>query len=228
MGKSATWENDLLKLVFTNVAAAKIGDASGLQPSAAAGNLHVSLHTADPGTTGDQTVSEATYTGYARVAVVRSAAGWLVAGATVSNAAAITFGLCTAVNNTIAYYGVGTDATLAGKMLYSFPLVAAFYDLTGNASNDTITAPGHTLIVNDTIVFTTAIGGSMPGGISAGTIYFVKTVAGNDITISTTLGGGTLDITTDGAALVGKIATLAVSAGITPSFAIGTLTITES
>lgn len=228
MSKSATWENDLLKLVFNNVGASKIGDATGLLPSGTVGSLYVSLHTGDPGTTGDQTVNEANYTGYARVAVARTSGGWTITGATVANTAAITFGLCTAGSNTIEYFAVGTDSSGSGKLLYGFPLVAAFYDLTAKASTDVITAPGHTLSVNDTIVFTTAIGGSMPGGISTGTIYFVKTVSGNDITISTTMGGSTLDITTDGAALVGKIATLAVSAGITPSFALGTLTITES
>ena len=228
MSKSATWENDLLKLVFNNVGVSKIGDATGLLPSSTTGSLYVSLHTGDPGTTGDQTVNEATYTGYARVAVARTTGGWTVTAATVANAASITFGQCTAGSNTIEYFGIGTDSSGAGKMLYSFPLCSAYFDGTGKASNDTFTAPGHTLSVNDPIVFTSAIGGTLPGGISAGTIYFVKTVSGNDITISATLGGSTLDITADGAALVGKISTLAVSLNITPSFSAGNLTVTES
>ena len=49
MSKGNTFENDLLLLVFNNTAAALIGDASGLQPSATAGSLYVSLHTSDPG-----------------------------------------------------------------------------------------------------------------------------------------------------------------------------------
>ncbi len=76
MSKSDQWESDLLKLVFQNIAATKIGDAAGLLPSAGAGSLYVSLHTANPGETGLQTTSEAAYGGYARQAVVRSSGGW--------------------------------------------------------------------------------------------------------------------------------------------------------
>lgn len=49
----------------------------------------------NPGEAGSQTTSEATYTSYARVAVVRSAVGWTVSGATVENAALVQFVTCT-------------------------------------------------------------------------------------------------------------------------------------
>ena len=67
-----------LKLYFQNVDHAEIGDAAGLQNSAAAGNVYVALHTDDPaGNTQDE--HEATYTGYGnRIAVARSAVGWTV------------------------------------------------------------------------------------------------------------------------------------------------------
>ena len=43
------FEGALLKLIFQNVAAPNLGDASGLQPSTTAGNLYASLHTAVTG-----------------------------------------------------------------------------------------------------------------------------------------------------------------------------------
>jgi hypothetical protein len=92
MSKGNTWENDLLLLVFNNTNAANIGDATGLRGSTAAGNLYLALHTGDPGEAGDQTTNEANYTGYARMAVVRSAAGFTVTTNNVVNAALITFG----------------------------------------------------------------------------------------------------------------------------------------
>ncbi|MTW08909.1 hypothetical protein GM524_13670, partial [Streptococcus pneumoniae] len=46
MSKTNTFENDLLLLVFNNTDITLIGDAAGLQNSAAAGSLYVSLHTA--------------------------------------------------------------------------------------------------------------------------------------------------------------------------------------
>lgn len=229
MAKGTTFTNDLLKLLFTNIALPLIGDAGGLQPSATAGSLYVSLHTADPGAGGSQTTSEANYTGYGRVAVARSAAGWTVSGSQVSNTGAVTFGLCTAGANTVGWFGVGTALNGAGKLLYSFPLVSAYFTCTGEPTNNRILAPGSAFNVNDSIVFNAAPAGSVPAPISAGTIYFVQSIIGaaDEFKISTTLGGGVLTITNDGAALVGKIATLAVSNGITPSFAIGALTVSE-
>lgn len=118
MSKTNTFENDLLLLIFNNTDIALIGDAAGLQNSATAGSLYVSLHTADPGETGTQTTSEATYTSYARVAVARSAGGWTVTGNSVSPTAAVNFPACTGGTNTITHFGVGTDSAGAGKLLY--------------------------------------------------------------------------------------------------------------
>jgi hypothetical protein len=117
MSKTNTWENDLLLLVFNNTNASLIGDATGLRGSTTAGSLYVSLHTADPGEAGSQTTSEATFTGYARVAVARGAA-WTVAANAVVPTANIDFPSCTAGTNTITHFGVGTDSTGAGKLLY--------------------------------------------------------------------------------------------------------------
>lgn len=122
MSKSNTWENDLLLLVFNNTNSALIGDATGLRGSSTAGSLYVSLHTADPGEAGDQSTSEATYTGYSgagRQAVARSGAGFTVTGNSVSPAATISFGACSGGTNTITHFGIGTSSSGAGKLLYS-------------------------------------------------------------------------------------------------------------
>ncbi len=125
MSKSNAFENALLLLIFNNSDVALIGDAAGLQNSAAAGSLYVSLHTADPGEAGDCTTSAATYTGYARVAVARSGAGWTVTGGAVENAAAVTFAPCTAGTNTITHFGVCAELTGASLLLYSGALGAS-------------------------------------------------------------------------------------------------------
>lgn len=123
MSKSNTWESDLLLLVFNNTNASLIGDATGLRGSSVAGSLHVSLHTADPGETGTQATSETAYTGYARIPVARSGAGWTVSATAptqVAPAANIDFGECTASPGAaITHFGVGTDLAGAGKLLYS-------------------------------------------------------------------------------------------------------------
>ena len=127
MSKSNTWESDLLKLVFQNVAATLIGDAGGLLGSSSAGVLYVSLHTAYPTEGGLQTSSEATYTNYARISVARTAGAWTVTTvdvgpSTVTNAAQVTFpqaGLASPTN-VITHVGIGTALTGgSGKLLYS-------------------------------------------------------------------------------------------------------------
>ena len=116
MSKSNAWENALLQLVFNNVDAAGIGDASGLQNSATAGSLYVSLHTGDPGEAGSQTTNESAYGSYARVAVARTVGGWTVSGA---------FPECTSGTETITHFGVGTDSSGAGTLLYYAALTSS-------------------------------------------------------------------------------------------------------
>lgn len=122
-----TFENDLLKLIFNNVALPLVGDASGLQPSAAAGSLYLSLHTADPGEAGNQSTSETPYTSYARLAVARTSGGWTVTGSQATNAAVQTFAAVTAVNGSgsITYIAVGTAASGTGKIIGRMALVTA-------------------------------------------------------------------------------------------------------
>jgi hypothetical protein len=88
-------------------------------PWAAASNLFVALHTADPGEDGNQGTSEATYAGYARVQVARTSGGWTVNGSPGLgvNAALIQFPQCTSGSNTITHVSIGTASTGAGQIL---------------------------------------------------------------------------------------------------------------
>lgn len=120
MSATNEMETNVLKLYFNNTTHAAIGDATGLVGSTAAGSLYVSLHTADPGETGDQTTSESAYTSYARVAVARTTGGWTVSGTSqVANAAAVTFPACTGSTSTITFFGIGTASSGAGHLLMS-------------------------------------------------------------------------------------------------------------
>jgi hypothetical protein len=119
MSATDAFETGIMTLVFQNVAYANVGDASGLQPSATAGSFYISLHTADPGETGDQTTSESAYTNYARVAVARSAAAWSHAAGVTDNDAAINFATCGVTGSTITHVGIGTASAGAGNRLFN-------------------------------------------------------------------------------------------------------------
>lgn len=128
MSASNAFENDCMLLLFNNTNIANLGDATGVRGSSTAGSLFVALHTADPGEAGNQTTSEATYTGYARVAVARSSAGWTISGTAptqAANAAVVTFGACTAGSNTITFFSVGDATSGTGEILASGALTAS-------------------------------------------------------------------------------------------------------
>ena len=115
MSKGNTFENDLLKLIFNATAIANIADNASSSPLT---NLHVSLHTSDPGEAGDQTTNEIAYTSYARVAVARSGSGFTVTNNSVSPAATISFPAGTGGSGTATHFGIGTASSGAGKLLY--------------------------------------------------------------------------------------------------------------
>lgn len=121
-GKGNTTDSNLLKLIFQAIAIANLADNAATAPFT---NLFVGLYTADPGPAGDQTTSEATYTGYARVAVARTSGGWSIAAQTISNAGAVSFPACTGGSNTITFFAIGTATSGAGILLYSGALTAS-------------------------------------------------------------------------------------------------------
>jgi hypothetical protein len=116
MSKGNTFENDILKLIFNAVAIANLADNAASSPKT---SLYVALHTADPGEAGDQTTNECTYTSYARVAVLRTSAGWTVVGNSVSPTLDVDFPTATGGSETATYASVGVAASGASKILYS-------------------------------------------------------------------------------------------------------------
>jgi hypothetical protein len=222
MSLGSTFENDVLKLILNATAIGNLADNAATAPLT---NMQLSLHTADPLAAGSQTTSEATYTGYARVAVARTAGGWTVTGNSASPVAAIGFPACTAGANTLSHFMIGTASSGAGKQLARGILGSALGPMTG-AVTDTITIPGLTgIAIDDRIAFEASIGSTLPTGITEGVLYWVKTVSGDSVTISTTQGGATLDITASGDGFAYRMTPLVVSSGVTPSITTG-MTIT--
>lgn len=110
--------NDVLNYILRNVT-----------PSwGATGTIYWSLHTATPTVAGDQTANEVAYTGYARVAAVRSAGGLLTAasGGASENNAIVTFGNPTAGSFpiTATHVGLGEVSSGAGTLIMFAALVS--------------------------------------------------------------------------------------------------------
>ena len=131
MSKSSAYSVDLFELELN---AATIGNLADNASASPATTLTISLHTADP-TGGDQSTSEVAYTSYARVTIVRTAAGWTVSatagGASAVNAAAITFPASTGGANVVAtHFSVGTG--VGNYMLRSGALSPPLTIVSGN------------------------------------------------------------------------------------------------
>lgn len=116
MSATNAFETSLLGLIFTNTDAANVGDATGLRGSTTAGVFWISLHTASPGETGDQTTSETAYTNYARQDEARNTTQWTVTGNTADNDNAITFPQCGASGATLTDFGIGSASSAAGNL----------------------------------------------------------------------------------------------------------------
>ena len=113
--KSKAFENALMKFVFQAV------DMEGLatSPVGAVTNLWIGLHTADPGETGNQNTSEVAYTGYARVAIARSSAGWNVVQNAANPVVPVEFGEMTAgTAGNATHASIGTLGNGTGMVLY--------------------------------------------------------------------------------------------------------------
>ena len=126
--KTDSWENRLQLLLFNNTNAADIGDATGLRGSSTAGQLFLSLHTADPGEAGNQTTNEVSYGSYARVAINRAsgAGGFTVTAGSVSpTTQPVNFATCTSGTATATHFGIGTASSGTGVLLYKGALSAS-------------------------------------------------------------------------------------------------------
>lgn len=120
MSATNSFESAILRHILLNEPIIDIGDAGGLLPSVADGDVYVCLLTQDPGEDGAIT-NEAAWGGYARVAVPRDGTGWTEANGQARNFANINFPECTGGSETDTYFGIcktlaGDDMILHGEL----------------------------------------------------------------------------------------------------------------
>ena len=119
MTTGAVTGNNILELVFNATAWSNIAANATGSPAT---SLYAALHSADPTSSGTQSSNEIAYTGYSRVAVARSSAGWTVYGNAVSPVANITFPTGTGGAGTATYASIGMSSGGAGVILWSGPV----------------------------------------------------------------------------------------------------------
>jgi len=144
---------------------------------------HVSLHSGFPGTTG---TNELTGGGYGRVAVTFSAASGGVRN--LSAPAALTVG----AGHVVRWAGLWNNSSFIG---YS-PNAGSPREFQVDIANDIVSVPAHGYSDGDMVVF---YGGTIPTGLTEGTIYYVRDATTDTFKVAATAGGVALDLTGIGA-----------------------------
>lgn len=117
--KTTTYATAVLALLLNATAIANVADNAASSPLT---QLYLSLHTASPGASGNQTTSEAAYTSYARSAIARSSAGFTCASGTATLTSAVNFVTATGGSETESFMGIGSASSGAGVLYYFGPL----------------------------------------------------------------------------------------------------------
>lgn len=114
MPYSSATKNDIQQMLYNDVTPPFMADT----------DWYLSLHTASPGAAWTQATNEVSYTGYARIPVVRSWSGWTVAGSAVTNATLLQFGTRTdAGSATATHWAIGRALTGTGQIIQYNELV---------------------------------------------------------------------------------------------------------
>lgn len=151
----------------------------------------MSLHSSFPSLTGS---GELTGSGYARVACTfNGASGGVRTLAAVTN---FTVG----AGHTVRWVGLWQGSTFKG---YS-PNGGSPKEFIADPATDVVTSNAHGIAENGPIVF---YGGTVPSGLTEGTIYFARDVTTNAFRVSATAGGAVIDLIDAGASdcVVSKI-----------------------
>ncbi|MFN5351892.1 MAG: BspA family leucine-rich repeat surface protein, partial [Alphaproteobacteria bacterium] len=106
------------------------------------------------------------------------------------------WGFCPTITSIAA--GGGVITYVAGKRIHTFKNARGVTLTATNITNNTIPFTGHTLANGDIVKFNA---NTMPGGLVAGSTYYVINSAANTFQVSTTSGGSAVDITSSGTAV---------------------------
>jgi hypothetical protein len=156
--------------------------------------LYLSLHSAYSATGGNELAGGT----YARVAN-----SWGTASASSIALASTPYVINVPASSTVGWIG-WWDALTSGNFQGMAPNSGgtAAYAFTGSASTDVVTAPGSGYTAGQAVVLFPTGGSVMPGGLTAGTVYYIISPSADTFKLSATSGGSAINITADGSGLV--------------------------
>lgn len=183
---------------FSDTAVQRMLNALDESGGVGVGATHGSLHTAYS-STGTNELSGGS------PAYARKAATWAAAsGRSKATSASMVFDV--SAGTTVRWCGFFDSAT-SGNFLGMVPngggTPEAF--VTPDISNDLLEAPSHGFSNGNTVVVWTVPGASLPTGIAEGTVYYVTSAATDELSLSLTSGGATINLTAVGSGFLQRI-----------------------
>lgn len=178
------------------------------------------------------TVTETTYGSYARQSITFGAPAASSGGERIQNTNVITFPAKSDAG-TVTIIAVGVyDQLTSGNLLdviflddsASLPMICVADEIASNL----LRSAAHGLTADHQVRFeSTPAGVTLPGGLAENTTYFVIStgLTADDFSVSTTQGGGAVDISAVGKAIVYHLDPKVVSQNDQPTFAASTLSI---
>lgn len=174
------------------------------------------------------TVTEASFSGYARQAITFAAPAAGLGGRFVQNSSAVTFPAKGDAGSVDAIAVGYWDASTVGNLmeinyLSSFTPFVGLVDGTG-VTNNTVAASNHGM-ANDQRVRVEVFpgGGSIPTGLAENTTYWVVGTANDTFQLASTQGGAAIDITAEGWIVVHPYTPVTINQNDQAQFAINAL-----
>lgn len=161
---------------------------------------HIGVHTlTDPGTGTNANSGEATGGSppYARVAVTWGAA----ASEQKANTGALTIDVPSGTYGFFTYWNASTGNTSNYRGYAPFggsSAIKGFGTVDPTLTNDQLFAPAHGMSDGDRVMLFNVFGGTIPVGLTEGSVYYVVSSATNTFKVSTTLAGAAVDLTAVG------------------------------
>lgn len=182
---------------FTDAAKNRMLDSAAGSP--AWPPSHISLHSADPGTAGDNELTGGS-PAYARQAVSWAAAS---SGAKARSGTEVFDVPAGTTVRWVGFWSAATAGTFFGCAPAGSGARRAF--CVDDVSADTFESPAHGFSNGDQVVVFATIGAGLPTGVSEGTVYFVVSASTDDFQLSTTSGGAAINVSAIGDGDVQKI-----------------------
>ncbi len=161
--------------------------------------LYASLHTAYSATGTNEVAGGSP--AYARVALTWSSAS----GG--SKSLSGTYNLNVPASTTVEYIGF-FDAPTSGNFQGMFPNAAGAnaFAFAAPSATGVLLAPGSAYSAGQTAVVFASPGSTLPSGLTAGTVYYVKSPSSDSLSLSATNGGAAITLSTDGSGIIQAIA----------------------